>query len=499
MVEQILTRPIAAKRERVITLHSGVLAFSAFLLVVAGLVWGYDATKRTVTLAVNGQALTLRTHQPTIRALLDEAHITLLPEDQIWPPLDTPLAQLDAIQLWLAQPVTLNADEYHLRALTQRESLASVAQELGFRLGRLDRLAFNGQPVEPNQSLATLARLPTDPYASRTPIQLALTQPRLVHVSDDGLVFTISTLAPTVADVLREHNIVVHTHDRVSPALTHEIVTGLHVTIERSKPLTIIADGKTLQARVREKTVGKALHEVGIALTGKDYAVPPIAASVQDNMQVQVKRVREEVIEVALAIPFERRQQPDDELEIDQQRLAQPGKNGELRKQIRVVYEDGAEVHRIVEKEWVARAPTPHITAYGRKVVVRDIQTPYGVLQYWRVVRVYATSYSPARAGTPVTAPWYGRTSAGLKAGKGIVAVDKSVIPWLSKLYVPGYGIGLAGDTGGGVRGRMIDLGFDDDNYESWHEWLDVYLLAPAPSPADIRYILPNTPVERQR
>jgi 3D (Asp-Asp-Asp) domain-containing protein len=63
------------------------------------------------------------------------------------------------------------------------------------------------------------------------------------------------------------------------------------------------------------------------------------------------------------------------------------------------------------------------------------------------------------------------------------------VIPLQTNLFVPGYGVGVAGDTGGGVRRYHVDLGFDDDNYEGWHWYVDVYLLEPVPS--NIPWILP--------
>jgi 3D (Asp-Asp-Asp) domain-containing protein len=53
-----------------------------------------------------------------------------------------------------------------------------------------------------------------------------------------------------------------------------------------------------------------------------------------------------------------------------------------------------------------------------------------------------------------------GRTATGLPVGWGIVAVDPSVIPLGTRLTIPGYGEGVAADTGGGVRGAMIDLWF---------------------------------------
>jgi 3D (Asp-Asp-Asp) domain-containing protein len=48
-------------------------------------------------------------------------------------------------------------------------------------------------------------------------------------------------------------------------------------------------------------------------------------------------------------------------------------------------------------------------------------------------------------------------------------------------MYVPGYGQALAADTGGGIQGRMIDLGYLDEDYVSWHQWVKVYFLWPPP------------------
>jgi peptidoglycan DL-endopeptidase CwlO len=53
-----------------------------------------------------------------------------------------------------------------------------------------------------------------------------------------------------------------------------------------------------------------------------------------------------------------------------------------------------------------------------------------------------------------------GHTASGSAVGWGAVAVDPSVIPLGSRLSVPGYGLGVAADTGGAIRGARIDLWF---------------------------------------
>ena len=54
----------------------------------------------------------------------------------------------------------------------------------------------------------------------------------------------------------------------------------------------------------------------------------------------------------------------------------------------------------------------------------------------------------------------HGRTATGAPTGWGVVAVDPSVIPLGTRLTIPGYGSGVAADTGSSIQGATIDLWF---------------------------------------
>jgi 3D (Asp-Asp-Asp) domain-containing protein len=66
-----------------------------------------------------------------------------------------------------------------------------------------------------------------------------------------------------------------------------------------------------------------------------------------------------------------------------------------------------------------------------------------------RTITVVATGYASG-----------GTTATGLPVGWGTVAVDPSVIPLGSRMIIPGYGTGVAADTGSAVQGAMVDLWF---------------------------------------
>jgi 3D (Asp-Asp-Asp) domain-containing protein/peptidoglycan hydrolase CwlO-like protein len=76
-----------------------------------------------------------------------------------------------------------------------------------------------------------------------------------------------------------------------------------------------------------------------------------------------------------------------------------------------------------------------------------------------------APTAAPAGPGTQLTVQstgyaLRGTTATGIQTSWGVVAVDPSVIPLGTRMTVPGYGEGVAADTGGAIQGLIIDLWF---------------------------------------
>jgi len=126
---------------------------------------------------------------------------------------------------------------------------------------------------------------------------------------------------------------------------------------------------------------------------------------------------------------------------------------------VRYTQRDGGAVHRSVIASSLVRAPKPRIVADGigasglarfeADSIARMVYIARGAIE------MLATGYAADCAGCD------GMTAIGRRAGHGIVAVDPRVIPLGTHLYIPGYGLAVAGDTGGAIVGHRIDLGFD--------------------------------------
>ena len=100
---------------------------------------------------------------------------------------------------------------------------------------------------------------------------------------------------------------------------------------------------------------------------------------------------------------------------------------------------------RAAERRSEVTAPVPTVLETTSSAPVTPFETASGV----RTLTVEATAYAIR-----------GRTATGLHTAWGVVAVDPSVIPLGTKLTIPGYGEGVAADTGSAVQGARIDLWF---------------------------------------
>jgi uncharacterized protein YabE (DUF348 family) len=312
---------------------------------------------------------------------------------------------------------------------------------------------------------------------------------------ENGRTTRYSAPGPTVGEALWQAGIVLYAADAIDPPAGTPLAsigqTPPVIELIRSQPIAVTADGRTVETRAAGKTVGAALARAGYALAGLDYSVPAENQPVPADGTIRIVRVREEILREQTQIPYERKTQPEADLELDQTKVVQPGAYGILESTVRVRYEDGVEVGRTPEGSHVLLAPQDRIVGFGTKVVVRTADTADGRIEYYRAITVYATSYSPCRLGVDPPRCSY-TVRSGKTLQKGMIAM---VNGWYllfqgQPVYVDGYGPATVEDSGLGPNAPYwIDLAYLDDEYVAWHRNTTLYFLTPVP--ANVPWILP--------
>lgn len=333
------------------------------------------------------------------------------------------------------------------------------------------------QRLDPG-SMTNRGGRPASQEAQTSPVATALEQKVSVFLHMRGTSYQLDVSGATLRDGLAQAGIFPKQSDLLQPQLDTPLSNGLHAFLQESLPVVVYADAGIASSYTHRQTVGQALADLGISLKGNDRVQPGLDSSIVGPTTIRVVRVADELITEEEVVEYQVLRRTSDELEINTQAIAQEGEDGLLKRSIRIDYEDGKEIGRSLVKEWMDKDPVPKVILTGTKVIWRTLETRSGPIRYWQKLRMLATSYDASHGGKAPNHPAYGITYTGMAAGRGVVAVDPRVIQLYTRLYVPGYGLAVAGDTGGGIIGNRIDLGFEEGETGLWFtQWVDVYVL----------------------
>ena len=382
------------------------------------------------------------------------------------------------------QSVTIIDGETILTLNSSLRTPLLILTEAGITPQAPDRVFVNGIPFALDQTIT-----------AKNAIQLQLRRAvALTLVTPQGGQ-PLQTSALTVGEALSEAGFSLNVKDNINPPAETAVTDSMTVTYSPARDFVITSGEDVINIRSAAGTVGAALAEAGIPLTGLDTSRPLESEALPADGQVRVTRVYESISMALESIPFEKQAVDSVDVPFGQEEIIQPGVEGIAMARTRIRYENGIEVSRATEDETVLREPQKQIVASGTKIVLAPVggNIPY---EYWFATEMYASWYSPCNSGTGGCS--YG-TASGAPAGYGIVAVDYSIYSYLAgmKVYIPGYGAATIGDTGGGPiietafgvpRTKWIDLGYNDNAIGGLSGWVTVYFLAPAP--AEIPYFL---------
>lgn len=207
--------------------------------------------------------------------------------------------------------------------------------------------------------------------------------------------------------------------------------------------VTIHADGVTRTVVTDRATAGEVLLREKIVQDQYDRMTPLPDTPVHEGMAITVTRVTREIVSERIAMP-PRVITRWTAKALRAPVVLQPGRPGIVIQRSEVWKIDGRVSAKNVLGTQVAQAPSS-------RVIIRSTVPSRGLLGRTRVLQMVATAYDPQTCRC-------NRTAIGMRATTGVIAVDPRVIPLGSRVHVEGYGYAIAGDTGGAIKGNIIDV-----------------------------------------
>lgn len=272
-----------------------------------------------------------------------------------------------------------------------------------------------------------------------------------ITINDNGIVTQAFVYSKTVEDALKEAGIKVSEYDELSLDRKANLKTVKSIDIIRAKAVNLAVNGEAKTVYTTRSTVNEVLSDEGIELDDTNYLVVPGETLITEGLNIAIiPRNYEEVVEVA-AIPFETVKKANYNMESGITRTSREGVDGEKSLTYRVLKHNGEIVSKELVGEEVTKEPVNKVIEYGTIAAVRTSRG--GEVRSKRVIECKATAYCLK-----------GRTATGRTTQRGVVAVDPSVIPLGSKLYIETsngsyvYGYAVAADTGGSIKGNKVDL-----------------------------------------
>lgn len=295
-----------------------------------------------------------------------------------------------------------------------------------------------------------------------------------ITVAADGEEKKLTLVGGTVADALKEAGVSLGRRDTVNYSQDEALFDSMVIRVSRPTKITVTADGQTGEFEISATTVEVALEKCGVELSENDRLNVGRKEKPADGMEIVVTRVTVEEQTETETLDYPTQYVTSDEMYEDETAVRTPGEPGQKEVTYRLTYVEGELESKEAVSEETIQEPVPEVVVQGTlerpapEEEIPEVNTaPSGGTSGGNTfVDMYGNtvSYSKKLVGecTAACIPG-GTTSIGMTAQYGVIAVDPSIIPYGTRMYVVSpdgsvvYGYGVAGDTGGALlSGRVL-------------------------------------------
>lgn len=301
------------------------------------------------------------------------------------------------------------------------------------------------------------------------------------YIINDGLnIKKITTFHREIEKVLELANIKLGENDKLFMNDVSAITTSLN--IKRAIPVEVLVDGTEKKINLQEGCkVEEALSKLGVELGEEDVVNLPKEALISADTKIIIERVETKVNTFEEEIPFMVEKKYDNSMPKGSTKIEKLGVNGKKEITIKEKFINGNLREELTQREEkILSEPVNQVEVIGTKVPPKRANISFSsnvnfsqnegtfidhkgkVVKYERVIKGTTTGYSPDEKGDR------GIGSTGVRVCYGHCAVNPSIIPYGTLLYIEGYGYAKAVDTGGAMLRRknpvLVDLRFNNRN-----------------------------------
>lgn len=255
----------------------------------------------------------------------------------------------------------------------------------------------------------------------------------------------------------------------LSGLLSMGIVTANYAMF--NKEVVLIVDGQEIEVNSYQPDVQGVLDENKIEYDSNYVISEDLDTSLKDGMKIEVKQVEKKTIIETEEIPYDTVVKKDKSLLKGETRVSQKGKKGVKELVYEVVYEDGQPISKILLEENIITKAKNKIIKKGTKEKEKTESKKKSTSKnsLGKKITVSATAYSGD-----------GITATGTVPRWGTIAVDPTIIPYGTKVYIPQFDeYFIAEDCGGGIKGNKIDIFMNSESQcDNWGKRsIDIYIV----------------------
>ncbi|MEA4900222.1 3D domain-containing protein [Desulfitobacterium sp.] len=185
-------------------------------------------------------------------------------------------------------------------------------------------------------------------------------------------------------------------------------------------------------------------RDAAIEQAASEQALPEAVAQVHTEFRI-----------IDVEVPVETEYEESNQLSPGTTKVKDEGKKGVERQVIKITQVNGEITSEKITHQFMLEAPKKRVVLRNTKPIAAvkpesKSEADVSQLNIRKVMVMEATAYTYTG----------NKTATGIEPREGIIAVDPRVIPLGTQVYVEGYGYAVAADTGGLIKGNIIDVFF---------------------------------------